>query len=191
MAYLVKALISRLLYLKNLGKYRVVCRGGYLSGRMCPCFWRVIKQYQIMHPKYDGCLFGNLGWVTGILLYKACETGQLMHGWPVWYVQVRSYIEVTKDATVIFVRMDKPVSTTTSRYGGNKEYNMDNSIVITVVFDDHPHIWWRKRTNAADWKYTDNAQDREFMGLIGYVPGKLIIVAVFFKGFTVQDNPSL
>ena len=51
---------------------------------------------------------------------------------PVWCVQVKSYIEATKDAVDSYLCTDgRPVSTTTSRYGGDK--NMYGEFVIVIT----------------------------------------------------------
>ena len=63
----------------------------------------VLKVYPNVHPQYDE-LFNSesLDGVTGIILYKAYETGQLMHGLTRMVRTGESYIEATKDAVDYF-----------------------------------------------------------------------------------------
>ena len=45
--------------------------------------------------------------------------------------------------------------------------------------------------STADWKYTDNAQDREFIDLMATISGETYhrLPSSNFKGFTVQGQP--
>ena len=97
-----------------------------------------------MHPKYDE-LFNSetLDGVAGILLYKAYETGQLMHGLTRMVRTGESYIEATKDAVDSYLCTDgRPVSTTTSHYGGDKNMygqfrDRDYRLYLTIC----PPLW--------------------------------------------------
>ena len=156
----------------------------------------VIKQYPNVHPKYDE-LFNSetLDGVTGILLYKAYETGQLMHGLTRMVRTGESYIEATKDAVDSYLCTDgRPVSTTTSRYGGDKNMygqfrDRDYRLYLTIC----PPYMVKKENgpSTADWKYTDNAQDREFIDLMATISGETYhrLPSSNFKGFTVQGQP--
>ena len=67
----------------------MVCRERILIWKNCArASEEVIKQYPNVHPKYYE-LFNSeiLDGVTGILLYKAYETGQLMQ----WFVLYGAY----------------------------------------------------------------------------------------------------
>ena len=113
-------------------------------------------------------------------MYKAYETGQLMHGLTRMVRTGESYIEATKDAVDSYLCTDgRPVSTTTSRYGGDKEIygqfrDRDYRLYLTIC----PPYMVKKENgpSTADWKYTDDAQDREFIDLLLRSPVRLIIV---------------
>lgn len=158
----------------------------------------VLKKYPEVHPKYDE-LFNSesLDGVTGIILYKAYDTGQLMHGLTRMVRTGESYIEATKDAVDSYLCTDgRPISTTTSRYGGDKEVygqfrDRDNRLYLTICppymvkKDDGP--------STPGWKYTDNPDDREFIDLLATLSGETYhrLPSSNFKGFTVQGQPHL
>lgn len=156
----------------------------------------VLKVYPNVHPQYDE-LFNSesLDGVTGIILYKAYETGQLMHGLTRMVRTGESYIEATKDAVDSYLCTDgRPVSTTTSRYGGDKEIygqfrDRDYRLYLTIC----PPYMVKKENgpSTADWKYTDHAQDREFIDLLATISGETYhrLPSSNFKGFTVQGQP--
>lgn len=156
----------------------------------------VLKVYPNVHPQYDE-LFNSesLDGVTGIILYKAYETGQLMHGLTRMVRTGESYIEATKDAVDSYLCTDgRPVSTTTSRYGGDKEIygqfrDRDYRLYLTIC----PPYMVKKENgpSTADWKYTDDAQDREFIDLLATISGETYhrLPSSNFKGFTVQGQP--
>lgn len=195
--YVVKALISRFaLFEGTWRKYHGLSGADTYLEECARASEEVIKQYPNVHPKYDE-LFNSetLDGVTGILLYKAYETGQLMHGLTRMVRTGESYIEATKDAVDSYLCTDgRPVSTTTSRYGGDKNMygqfrDRDYRLYLTIC----PPYMVKKENgpSTADWKYTDNAQDREFMDLMATISGETYhrLPSSNFKGFTVQGQP--
>ena len=195
--YVVKALISRFaLFEGTWRKYHGLSGADTYLEECARASEEVIKQYPNVHPKYDE-LFNSetLDGVTGILLYKAYETGQLMHGLTRMVCTGESYIEATKDAVDSYLCTDgRPVSTTTSRYGGDKNMygqfrDRDYRLYLTIC----PPYMVKKENgpSTADWKYTDNAQDREFIDLMATISGETYhrLPSSNFKGFTVQGQP--
>ena len=195
--YVVKALISRFaLFEGTWRKYHGLSGADTYLEECARASEEVIKQYPNVHPKYDE-LFNSetLDGVTGILLYKAYETGQLMHGLTRMVRTGESYIEATKDAVDSYLCTDgRPVSTTTSRYGGDKNMygqfrDRDYRLYLTIC----PPYMVKKENgpSTADWKYTDNAQDREFIDLMATISGETYhrLPSSNFKGFTVQGQP--
>ena len=195
--YVVKALISRFaLFEGTWRKYHGLSGADTYLEECARASEEVIKQYPNVHPKYDE-LFNSetLDGVTGILLYKAYETGQLMHGLTRMVRTGESYIEATKDAVDSYLCTDgRPVSTTTSRYGGDKNMygqfrDRDYRLHLTIC----PPYMVKKENgpSTADWKYTDNAQDREFIDLMATISGETYhrLPSSNFKGFTVQGQP--
>ena len=88
----------------------------------------------------------------------------------------------------------RPVSTTTSHYGGDKNMygqfrDRDYRLYLTIC----PPYMVKKENgpSTADWKYTDNAQDREFIDLMATISGETYhrLPSSNFKGFTVQGQP--
>ena len=158
----------------------------------------VIKKYPEVHTKYDE-LFNSesLDGVTGVILYKAYETGQLMHGLTRMVRTGESYIEATKDAVDSYLCTDgRPISTTTSRYGGDKDVygqfrDRDTRLYLTIC----PPYMVKKDggPSTPEWKHTDNPVDREFIDLLATLSGETYhrLPSSNFKGFTVQGQPHL
>lgn len=158
----------------------------------------VIKKYPEVHAKYDE-LFNSesLDGVTGVILYKAYETGQLMHGLTRMVRTGESSIEATKDAVDSYLCTDgRPISTTTSRYGGDKDVygqfrDRDTRLYLTIC----PPYMVKKDggPSTPEWKHTDNPVDREFIDLLATLSGETYhrLPSSNFKGFTVQGQPHL
>lgn len=156
----------------------------------------VLKSYPNVHPNYDEVFNSeSLDGMAGIILYKAYETGQLMHGLTRMVRTAESYIEATKDAVDSYLCSDgRPVSTTTSRYGGDKEIygqfrDRDYRLYLTVC----PPYMVKKPNGPSSpaWAYTDNVQDREYMDLLAGISGETFhrLPSSNFKGFSVQGQP--
>ena len=195
--YVVKALISRFaLFEGTWRKYHGLPDADTYLKECARAAGDVIEEYPDVHPRYDE-LFNSetLDGVAGILLYKAYETGQLMHGLTRMVRTGESNIEATKDAVDSYLCKDgRPVSTTTSNYGGDKNIygqfrDRDYRLYLTIC---PPYMVKKdKGPSTPEWQYTDNAEDREFMDLMATISGETYhrLPSSNFKGFTVQGQP--
>ncbi|WP_294556636.1 RagB/SusD family nutrient uptake outer membrane protein [uncultured Bacteroides sp.] len=195
--YVVKALISRFaLFEGTWRKYHGLSDADTYLKECARAAGDVIEEYPDVHPRYDE-LFNSetLDGVAGILLYKAYETGQLMHGLTRMVRTGESNIEATKDAVDSYLCKDgRPVSTTTSNYGGDKNIygqfrDRDYRLYLTIC---PPYLVKKdKGPSTPEWQYTDNAEDREFMDLMATISGETYhrLPSSNFKGFTVQGQP--
>ena len=195
--YVVKALISRFaLFEGTWRKYHGMSDADTYLKECARAAGDVIEKYPDIHPQYDE-LFNSetLDGVTGILLYKAYETGQLMHGLTRMVRTGESYIEATKDAVDSYLCKDgRPVSTTTSNYGGDKNIygqfrDRDYRLYLTIC---PPYMVKKdKGPSTPEWQYTDNEEDREFIDLMATISGETYhrLPSSNFKGFTVQGQP--
>lgn len=195
--YVVKALISRFaLFEGTWRKYHGLPDADTYLKECARAAGDVIEEYPDVHPRYDE-LFNSetLDGVAGILLYKAYETGQLMHGLTRMVRTGESNIEATKDAVDSYLCKDgRPVSTTTSHYGGDKNIygqfrDRDYRLYLTIC---PPYMVKKdKGPSTPEWQYTDNAEDREFMDLMATISGETYhrLPSSNFKGFTVQGQP--
>ena len=195
--YVVKALISRFaLFEGTWRKYHGLPDADTYLKECARAAGDVIEEYPDVHPRYDE-LFNSetLDGVVGILLYKAYETGQLMHGLTRMVRTGESNIEATKDAVDSYLCKDgRPVSTTTSHYGGDKNIygqfrDRDYRLYLTIC---PPYMVKKdKGPSTPEWQYTDNAEDREFMDLMATISGETYhrLPSSNFKGFTVQGQP--
>ena len=195
--YVVKALISRFaLFEGTWRKYHGLPDADTYLKECARAAGDVIEEYPDVHPQYDE-LFNSetLDGVAGILLYKAYETGQLMHGLTRMVRTGESNIEATKDAVDSYLCKDgRPVSTTTSNYGGDKNIygqfrDRDYRLYLTIC---PPYMVKKdKGPSTLEWQYTDNAEDREFMDLMATISGETYhrLPSSNFKGFTVQGQP--
>ena len=155
----------------------------------------VLKVYPNVHPQYDE-LFNSesLDGVTGIILYKAYETGQLMHGLTRMVRTGESYIEATKDAVDSYLCTDgRPVSTTTSRYGGDKEIygqfrDRDYRLYLTIC---PPYMVSLASASTTQWKFTDNPSEREYIDLMATISKETYhrLPTSNFKGFITKGQP--
>lgn len=158
----------------------------------------VLKVYPNVHPKYDE-LFNSesLEGVTGVILYKAYETGQLMHGLTRMVRTGESNIEATKDAVDSYLCTNGlPIGNDNSEYGGDKDVyaqfrNRDYRLYLTVC----PPYMVKKPAGPTkpEWEHTGNPQDREYMDLLATISGETYhrLPSSNFKGFTVQGQPHL
>lgn len=195
--YVVKALISRFaLFEGTWRKYHGLPDADTYLKECARAAGDVIEEYPDVHPRYDE-LFNSetLDGVAGILLYKAYETGQLMHGLTRMVRTGESNIEATKGAVDSYLCKDgRPVSTTTSNYGGDKNIygqfrDRDYRLYLTIC---PPYMVKKdKGPSTPEWQYTDNAEDREFMDLMATISGETYhrLPSSNFKGFTVQGQP--
>lgn len=194
--YVVKALISRFaLFEGTWRKYHGLSDADTYLKECARAAGDVIEKYPDVHPRYDE-LFNSetLDGVTGVLLYKAYETGQLMHGLTRMVRTGESYIEATKDAVDSYLCKDgRPISTS-SYYGGDKDIykqfrDRDYRLYLTIC----PPYMVKKDNgpSTSEWKYTDKAEDREFIDLMATISGETYhrLPSSNFKGFTVQGQP--
>lgn len=195
--YVVKALISRFaLFEGTWRKYHGMPDAETYLKECARASRDVIEEYPDVHPRYDE-LFNSetLDGMTGILLYKAYETGQLMHGLTRMVRTGESSIEATKDAVDSYLCKDgRPISTTTSNYGGDKNIygqfrDRDYRLYLTVC---PPYMVKKdKGPSTPEWQYTDKAEDREFIDLMAMISGETYhrLPSSNFKGFTTQGQP--
>ena len=195
--YVVKALISRFaLFEGTWRKYHGLADADTYLKECARAAGDVIEEYPNVHPQYDE-LFNSetLDGVAGVLLYKAYETGQLMHGLTRMVRTGESYIEATKDAIDSYLCKDgRPVTTTTSNYGGDRDIygqfrDRDYRLYLTIC---PPYMVKKdKGPSTPDWQYTANAEDREFIDLMATISGETYhrLPSSNFKGFTVQGQP--
>lgn len=195
--YVVKALISRFaLFEGTWRKYHGMPDAETYLKECARASKDVIEQYPDVHPRYDE-LFNSetLDGMTGVLLYKAYETGQLMHGLTRMVRTGESSIEATKDAVDSYLCKDgRPISTTTSNYGGDKNIygqfrDRDYRLYLTIC---PPYMVKKdKGPSTPEWQYTDKAEDREFIDLMAMISGETYhrLPSSNFKGFTVQGQP--
>lgn len=158
----------------------------------------LIAQYPEVHPKYDE-LFNSesLAGVTGIILYKAYETGQLMHGLTRMVRTGESYIEATKDAVDSYLCQNGyPIANAASNYAGDHNVydqfrNRDYRLYLTIC----PPYMVEKPSgpSTADWEYTDDPQDREYIDLMATISGETYhrLPSANFRNYTVQGQPHL
>lgn len=195
--YVVKALISRFaLFEGTWRKYHGMPDAETYLKECARASRDVIEEYPDVHPRYDE-LFNSetLEGMTGVLLYKAYETGQLMHGLTRMVRTGESSIEATKDAVDSYLCKDgRPISTTTSNYGGDKNIygqfrDRDYRLYLTIC---PPYMVKKdKGPSTPEWQYTDKAEDREFIDLMAMISGETYhrLPSSNFKGFTVQGQP--
>lgn len=194
--YVVKALISRFaLFEGTWRKYHGLSDADTYLEECARASEEVIEQYPEVHPKYDE-LFNSetLDGVAGVLLYKAYETGQLMHGLTRMVRTGESFIEATKDAVDSYLcKNGKPIGAPTSSYGGDKDVykqfrDRDERLYLTVC---PPYMVEKSGPSTSEWEYTDNPQDREFMDLLATISGETYhrLPSSNFKGFTVYGQP--
>ena len=195
--YVVKALISRFaLFEGTWRKYHDMPDAETYLKECVRASRDVIEEYPDVHPRYDE-LFNSetLEGMTGVLLYKAYETGQLMHGLTRMVRTGESSIEATKDAVDSYLCKDgRPISTTTSNYGGDKNIygqfrDRDYRLYLTIC---PPYMVKKdKGPSTPEWQYTDKAEDREFIDLMAMISGETYhrLPSSNFKGFTVQGQP--
>ena len=155
----------------------------------------VMNKYTTLHPNYEE-LFNSesLDGINGIILYKEYATSQLCHGLTRMVRTGESQIEATKDAVDSYLCSDGHPIKNSSTYGGDKDVyaqfrNRDYRLYHTVC----PPYMVKKENgpSTADWKYTDHAQDREFIDLLATISGETYhrLPSSNFKGFTVQGQP--
>lgn len=195
--YVVKALLTRFALFEGTWRKYHELQGAEAYLEECArAAADIIQAYPEVHPQYDEVFNSEtLEGVAGILLYKPYETGQLMHGLTRMVRTAESYIEATKDAVDSYLCTDgRPVSTTTSRYGGDKNVygqfrDRDYRLYLTVC---PPYMV--QKTNGpstSEWQYTDRPEDREFIDLLTQISGETYhrLPSSNFKGFTVQGQP--
>ncbi len=197
--HVVKALISRFaLFEGTWRKYHGLSESDMYLKECVRASEELLKTFPDVHSKYDE-LFNSesLDGVTGILLYKAYETGQLMHGLTRMVRTGESKIEATKDAVDAYLCTDgRPISTTQSNYGGDKDVyaqfrDRDYRLYLTVC----PPYMIKKEgaPTTSEWQYTDDPKDREYMDLLALISGETYhrLPSSNFKGFTVKGQPHL
>lgn len=196
--YAIQALISRFaLFEGTWRKYHGLANADTYLKECTRASEEVLKKYPNVHPKYDE-LFNSetLDGINGIILYKAYETGQLMHGLTRMVRTGESYIEATKDVVDCYLCKDgRPVSTTTSNYGGDKDVygqfrDRDSRLYLTIC---PPYSVKKEGPSTPGWKYTDDPKDREYMDILATLSGETFhrLPSSNFKGFTTQGQPHL
>lgn len=195
--YVIQAFISRFaLFEGTWRKYHGLSDADTYLKESARAAEEVLKKYPDVHSKYDE-LFNSesLDGVTGVILYKAYETGQLMHGLTRMVRTGESYIEATKDAVDSYLCLNGlPIRNGNSSYGGDKDVyaqfrNRDYRLYLTVC---PPYMVKKpKGPSAPEWEYTDKPEDREFMDLLAKISGETYhrLPSSNFKGFTVQGQP--
>lgn len=197
--YVVEALLSRFaLFEGTWRKYHNLSGADTYLEECARASEKVLAKYPDVHSKYDE-LFNSesLDGVTGIILYKAYDTGQLMHGLTRMVRTAESYIEATKDAVDSYLCSNGyPVANESSEYGGDKDVyaqfrNRDYRLYLTIC---PPYMVNKDKGPAtSDWSYTSDPQDREFMDLLATISGDTYhqLPSSNFKGFTVKGQPHL
>ena len=195
--YVVQALISRFgLFEGTWRKYHGLQNGDTYLKESARAAEEVLKKYPDVHAKYDE-LFNSesLDGVTGVLLYKAYETGQLMHGLTRMVRTGESYIEATKDAVDSYLCANGlPIKNINSNYGGDKDVyaqfrNRDYRLYLTIC---PPYMVKKpKGPSSPEWEYTDKPEDKEYIDLMAKISGETYhrLPSSNFKGFTVQGQP--
>lgn len=195
--YVVQALLSRFgLFEGTWRKYHGLQNGDTYLKESARAAEEVLKKYPDVHAKYDE-LFNSesLDGVTGVLLYKAYETGQLMHGLTRMVRTGESYIEATKDAVDSYLCANGlPIKNINSNYGGDKDVyaqfrNRDYRLYLTIC---PPYMVKKpKGPSSPEWEYTDKPEDKEYIDLMAKISGETYhrLPSSNFKGFTVQGQP--
>lgn len=195
--YVVQALLSRFgLFEGTWRKYHGLSDSDIYLKESARAAEEVLKKYPNVHAKYDE-LFNSesLDGVTGVLLYKAYETGQLMHGLTRMVRTGESYIEATKDALDSYLCGNGlPIHNINSNYGGDKNVyaqfrNRDYRLYLTIC---PPYMVKKpKGPSSPEWEYTDKPEDREYIDLMTKISGETYhrLPSSNFKGFTVQGQP--
>ncbi len=195
--YVVQALLSRFgLFEGTWRKYHGLSDSDIYLKESARAAEEVLKQYPNVHAKYDE-LFNSesLDGVTGVLLYKAYETGQLMHGLTRMVRTGESYIEATKDVLDSYLCGNGlPIHNINSNYGGDKNVyaqfrNRDYRLYLTIC---PPYMVKKpKGPSSPEWEYTDKQEDREYIDLMTKISGETYhrLPSSNFKGFTVQGQP--
>ncbi len=195
--YVVQALLSRFgLFEGTWRKYHGLPDSDIYLKESARAAEEVLKRYSNVHAKYDE-LFNSesLDGVTGVLLYKAYETGQLMHGLTRMVRTGESYIEATKDALDSYLCGNGlPIHNINSNYGGDKNVyaqfrNRDYRLYLTIC---PPYMVKKpKGPSSPEWEYTDKPEDREYIDLMTKISGETYhrLPSSNFKGFTTQGQP--
>lgn len=194
--YVVKALLSRFaLFEGTWRKYHGLADADTYLKECVRASEDILAKYPEVHPAYDE-LFNSetLDGIAGIILYKAYDTNQLMHGLTRMVRTGESYIEATKDAVDSYLCKDgRPVSTTTSEYGGDKDVygqftDRDHRLYLTIC---PPYMVKKNGASTPGWEHTGNPQDRKFIDLLETISGETYhrLPSSNFKGFTTQGQP--
>lgn len=156
---------------------------------------KLLEKYPEVHPNYDE-LFNSesLDGVTGVILYKAYETGQLMHGLTRMVRTGESSIEATKDAVDSYLCSNGlPINKEGSGYGGDKDVyaqfmNRDYRLYLTVC---PPYMVEKTGPSTSGWSPTSNPKDRIFIDLMATISSETFhrLPSSNFRGYTTQGQP--
>lgn len=195
-ATVVQALISRFaLFEGTWRRYHGLADADQYLAECVRASAEVLKLHPNVHGKYEEVFNSEtLDGMTGIILYKAYATSQLCHGLTRMMRTGESFFEATKDVVDSYLCVDgRPISTTTSRYGGDKEVyaqfrDRDYRLYNTVC---PPYMVKLAAASTTNWEYTTQPADREYMDLMNKISGATYhnLPTSNFKNFVTQGQP--
>lgn len=153
----------------------------------------LLDAFPALHPDYDE-LFNSesLASFSSVLLYKQYETNQIVHNLASLARNSSGRWDLTKRAADMYLMSDGQTRWTSPNFDGDKNpfdefRNRDTRLYFTVpppykVVTAHP---------SYDWKFTDNAADREYIDLMKElsIDTRKTLPAINWEGLVLRQEP--